>query len=698
MRNSYAQAPEDHRSRLEKIFTEELANGGERLLLGALLDAVPAGPQEMTPPGSPRMALEGFITEWIQDDVSMLDPNEPSARKPTGVFKGGGVDEEGDGEGVTGWEDDAQPNGAGGSPSPELRRQARRMSLDLHVNRPTRASLPDPVDNGPAAGAFTQIEKAATDDVLEYICQTYDLDSDEIRGNMIDWTNLLPELKVELKNALPNRTTAAIRKFCQRRYFPKTSGPWTKEEDEMLLRAHAEHGDRWMSVSDLVGGRTGQQCRDRYRDHLQYGEEKETGPWSQDEEAKLVRVVSECVEQIRQANIDKGDLVNEVEELEKLVAWNVVSDKFGGQRSRKRCMEKWQQLRRKNPDVLDALKDNHPPARVVTALPFDGHSRRQRKVVARYHSFQTGDIYDVLVEIYTAITDHAKIWSEETTFWSIVGQKNTGSRFNGALRRKAYQEALGTYEGKNAVRAAATIAGKAKAMAEWLELHREKHGAEFTRGYRPKPRVKKVELTKVEEGGNEGNGAPARMRQRARGRMNSARNVEEENCAEVEDALAREPRSVRLPKRKKVHLSAEMVENSDEEEDASDRKMGSDAGVEDEDAGGQDAPEPQSGGDASDEDVYNVPSDDPPAYDTVFKPEVPDETQGQPEVTGSAERTVDASDDALSMSSLNSRYRRNVSRPSLGRQEFLARCRETGRRQHAEALENGLGWARRGRG
>lgn len=62
-------------------------------------------------------------------------------------------------------------------------------------------------------------------------------------------------------------------------------GKWTMEEDENLRKAVAEHGKKWRVVATIIPGRTGKQCRDRYLSRLD--PELKNGPWTSDED-KLV--------------------------------------------------------------------------------------------------------------------------------------------------------------------------------------------------------------------------------------------------------------------------------------------------------------------------------------------------------------------------------------------------------------------------
>uniref|UniRef100_A0A8C7LXM5 Small nuclear RNA activating complex, polypeptide 4 n=1 Tax=Oncorhynchus mykiss TaxID=8022 RepID=A0A8C7LXM5_ONCMY len=69
-----------------------------------------------------------------------------------------------------------------------------------------------------------------------------------------------------------------------------TKGHWSKEEDEMLLRAVAKHGaGNWWKMRQDVPGRNDSQCRDRYVDVL-IGNVKK-GPFDEEEKAQLRQLV-----------------------------------------------------------------------------------------------------------------------------------------------------------------------------------------------------------------------------------------------------------------------------------------------------------------------------------------------------------------------------------------------------------------------
>ncbi|NWH27273.1 SNPC4 protein, partial [Grus americana] len=67
-------------------------------------------------------------------------------------------------------------------------------------------------------------------------------------------------------------------------------GPWTPEEDSMLLAAVKKYGERdWYKIRTEVPGRSDAQCRDRYLKALHCDVKK--GKWSLEEEEQLIELV-----------------------------------------------------------------------------------------------------------------------------------------------------------------------------------------------------------------------------------------------------------------------------------------------------------------------------------------------------------------------------------------------------------------------
>ena len=65
-------------------------------------------------------------------------------------------------------------------------------------------------------------------------------------------------------------------------------GAWTPQEDAIVMRMVREHGPgNWSAVAEHVPGRVGKQCRERWHNHLDPDVKK--GPWSEEEDALIVQ-------------------------------------------------------------------------------------------------------------------------------------------------------------------------------------------------------------------------------------------------------------------------------------------------------------------------------------------------------------------------------------------------------------------------
>jgi len=98
-------------------------------------------------------------------------------------------------------------------------------------------------------------------------------------------------------------------------------------EDEALRAAVAEHGQQWSKVALLVG-RMDSDCRDRYRNHLQDRDRRQTGHWTKEEEDQLTEIVTEMT-------------VKQGKDIDNDIFWGVVSARMGGTRGRQQCRIKW---------------------------------------------------------------------------------------------------------------------------------------------------------------------------------------------------------------------------------------------------------------------------------------------------------------------------------------------------------------------
>jgi hypothetical protein len=93
---------------------------------------------------------------------------------------------------------------------------------------------------------------------------------------------------------VPDRTN----QMCRQRWIntldpanEKNTGKWTPEEDAKLTEAVKKHGKDWILVAAMIPGRTNSLCRQRWINTVDPANEKSLGKWTTDEDAKLTEEV-----------------------------------------------------------------------------------------------------------------------------------------------------------------------------------------------------------------------------------------------------------------------------------------------------------------------------------------------------------------------------------------------------------------------
>ena len=67
-------------------------------------------------------------------------------------------------------------------------------------------------------------------------------------------------------------------------------GPWTKEEDQIIIDCIEAGITKWSEIAERIPGRIGKQCRERWFNHLDPSLKK--GGWTEEEDAVLVEAQS----------------------------------------------------------------------------------------------------------------------------------------------------------------------------------------------------------------------------------------------------------------------------------------------------------------------------------------------------------------------------------------------------------------------
>jgi myb proto-oncogene protein len=121
------------------------------------------------------------------------------------------------------------------------------------------------------------------------------------RSRSIKWTleddNLLTELATSfydqpkkwniIAKSFQNKTPAE----CRHRYRTIqpgiVKGPWTEDEDKLLISLVETHGRKWSIISEIMHSRSGKQVRERYLNNLDPNLNKKK--FSQEEDAQIVK-------------------------------------------------------------------------------------------------------------------------------------------------------------------------------------------------------------------------------------------------------------------------------------------------------------------------------------------------------------------------------------------------------------------------
>ena len=104
-----------------------------------------------------------------------------------------------------------------------------------------------------------------------------------VEGNFSsNWSDYLPYF--------PGKTPQQISERWDKVLNPRLiKGSWTREEDEIIVQFVKENGVKnWTKLAQLLPGRIGKQCRERWRNHLDPDVNRD--PWTPEEDAILIEM------------------------------------------------------------------------------------------------------------------------------------------------------------------------------------------------------------------------------------------------------------------------------------------------------------------------------------------------------------------------------------------------------------------------
>ncbi|ETS73532.1 hypothetical protein PFICI_14478 [Pestalotiopsis fici W106-1] len=118
---------------------------------------------------------------------------------------------------------------------------------------------------------------------------------------------------------------------------------WTKEQHDELAELYEIHGKNFKLLGQLIN-RHPADVRDRIRNYVVCGDKRRTDVWDHEEEAKLITILNEAFEKIRELKAHGRSDLNPQDD-EELVDWAQVSENMEHTRSRLQCQVKWKHLR-----------------------------------------------------------------------------------------------------------------------------------------------------------------------------------------------------------------------------------------------------------------------------------------------------------------------------------------------------------------
>lgn len=148
--------------------------------------------------------------------------------------------------------------------------------------------LPDDSFNSPVATKSPKVAgSASTDGKVRYSRGKWTPQEDELLKEAVE--KFSGRNWKRISECLDGRTDVQCLHRWQKVLRPGlVKGPWTKEEDESVIRLVSKYGVKsWSFIARQLHGRLGKQCRERWYNHLNPEINKE--PWTQDEDEIIIR-------------------------------------------------------------------------------------------------------------------------------------------------------------------------------------------------------------------------------------------------------------------------------------------------------------------------------------------------------------------------------------------------------------------------
>ncbi|KAF1356585.1 hypothetical protein BDV97DRAFT_386383 [Delphinella strobiligena] len=314
------------------------------------------------------------------------------------------------------------------TPAPFKKRQRKsELAVDGAAPASSKKRQKKSEDDFPTAGPFSAVEIGLVESAFDDAQEEMKID----RAEMIQKIqSSSPEVGIILshltQDILPNRNRKAIQRFCRRHFNDHQRGKWTQEQDDMLCAAYAERPARWVFIGQRVG-RMPEDCRDRWRNFLEYGAKRNTDVWTRDEEVALAKAIADSLATMK-AMLGRELTVAEEDEH---ISWPIVIMKMGATRNRLQCVNKWKKLRARSEREKEMVERGD-------FLPENDTKLDKAANLKRFKSMKLGDLVAMIKEIeYGSCL--GKI-DDGPTFWAVVTKMHPLSPYTTQDRKTCFKK------------------------------------------------------------------------------------------------------------------------------------------------------------------------------------------------------------------------------------------------------------------
>jgi len=259
------------------------------------------------------------------------------------------------------------------------------------------------------SGPLTPREVDLLEGVVENYRQSNGLDQVAVNNLIQDSSRSsiksAASLWAEICSALPRRQRAGLQKAARRKFHNyEKRGRWTHEEDEALRQAYQKNPQKWKVIGASIG-RFPEDCRDRYRNYLRCGESQHKDVWNAEETQKFKEIVHQLLDKLRTEQASKTEKADQKttatseDDVERLLDWDIVSERMGRTRSRLQCRNKWEIL--KESEFRDkAIEQAHQKHGQDS-----GKSPRYLQAKTNYDLMLPGDKFKIINIIRSSLID-----------------------------------------------------------------------------------------------------------------------------------------------------------------------------------------------------------------------------------------------------------------------------------------------------